>query len=227
MELKGYTNIPDWMLSLELDVYETIILAVIYGFSQDGESTFTGSWNYLSAKAKCSRRKVANALVSLTEKGLVKKIDRDIKGIHLCEYYCTICTGSARDARGGAYDAPNNIDNTIDINIEREYKKEKFSKPTLEELTTYCTERANGIDPEEFFAFYESKGWMIGKSKMKDWKATIRTWEIQRKKNVTRTASQPQRKESVYEHNLRVADQLFGTNYHGQIYGKKEVADEQ
>ena len=37
MDLKGYTNIPDWMLSLDLDVYETIILAVIYGFSQDGD----------------------------------------------------------------------------------------------------------------------------------------------------------------------------------------------
>ena len=58
MELKGYTNIPDWMLSLDLDVYETIILAVIYGFSQDGESTFAGSLKYLCQKAKCSRRKV-------------------------------------------------------------------------------------------------------------------------------------------------------------------------
>ena len=53
MELKGYTNIPDWMLSLDLDVYETIILAVIFGFSQDGESTFAGSLKYLCKKAKC------------------------------------------------------------------------------------------------------------------------------------------------------------------------------
>ena len=43
MEHTGYTNIPDWMLSYDLDIYETIILAVIYGFSQDGESTFKGS----------------------------------------------------------------------------------------------------------------------------------------------------------------------------------------
>ena len=85
MELKGYTNIPDWMLSLDLDVYETIILAVIYGFSQDGESTFAGSLKYLSQKAKCSRRKVTMALPKLVEMGLIQKIDKDVRGVHLCE----------------------------------------------------------------------------------------------------------------------------------------------
>ena len=48
MELRGYTNIPDWMLAFDLDVYETIIYAVIYGFSQDGTSTFSGSQKYLA-----------------------------------------------------------------------------------------------------------------------------------------------------------------------------------
>ena len=86
MELKGYTNIPDWMLSLDLDVYETIILAVIFGFSQDGESTFAGSQNYLARKAKCSRRKVAMALPKLVDLGFLVKIDKDVRGIKLCEY---------------------------------------------------------------------------------------------------------------------------------------------
>ena len=71
MSFNGYTNIPDWMLSLELDVYETIILAVIYGFSQDGESTYKGTQQYLADKAKCSKRKVGNALVSLVEKKFI------------------------------------------------------------------------------------------------------------------------------------------------------------
>ena len=46
--------------------------------------------------------------------------------------------------------------------------KQVFTKPTIQEIADYCHERANGIDPEEFFAFYESKGWVIGKQKMKD-----------------------------------------------------------
>lgn len=56
-------------------------------------------------------------------------------------------------------------------------KTQKFIPPTVEEVRAYCNERHNGIDPEEFVSFYESKGWMIGKNKMKDWKAAIRTWE--------------------------------------------------
>ena len=52
-----------------------------------------------------------------------------------------------------------------------------FKKPTLEEVKEYCLERNNGIDAEKFIDFYESKGWMVGKTKMKDWKACVRTWE--------------------------------------------------
>lgn len=62
-------------------------------------------------------------------------------------------------------------------------KKEKaFLKPTIEEIEEYCKSRSNGISGFDFFNFYESKGWMIGKNKMKDWKAAVRTWENNRKK---------------------------------------------
>ena len=56
-------------------------------------------------------------------------------------------------------------------------QKEKFKKPTLEEIKKYCLERKNSINPIQFFDFYESKGWLIGKNPMKDWQAAIRTWE--------------------------------------------------
>ena len=78
-----------------------------------------------------------------------------------------------------------NISNTKELNT---YKKEdipkgiskkesRFAPPTLEEVRDYCYERKNNIDPSKFIDFYESKGWMIGKNKMKDWKAAVRTWE--------------------------------------------------
>ena len=71
--------------------------------------------------------------------------------------------------------------NSIDKNSIEEkeiYKeKERFKKPTLEEVKEYCVERNNDIDAQRFIDFYESKNWMIGKNKMKDWKACIRTWE--------------------------------------------------
>ena len=49
--------------------------------------------------------------------------------------------------------------------------------PTIEEVRAYCLKRENRVNPEQFIDYYESKGWFIGKSKMKDWKAAVRTWE--------------------------------------------------
>lgn len=68
----------------------------------------------------------------------------------------------------------NNI--TPDITSKKR-KSTKFKKPTIEEISTYCHERHNEINPEQFFDFYETKGWMVGKSPMKNWQAAVRTWE--------------------------------------------------
>ena len=53
----------------------------------------------------------------------------------------------------------------------------KFAKPTVEEVAAYCSARRNSVDAQSFVDFYESKGWVVGKSPMKDWKAAVRTWE--------------------------------------------------
>jgi hypothetical protein len=66
---------------------------------------------------------------------------------------------------------------TINKNKEIIIINKYFNKPSLLEIKNYCVERVNNVDPEAFFDFYESKGWLVGKSKMKDWKAAIRTWE--------------------------------------------------
>lgn len=52
-----------------------------------------------------------------------------------------------------------------------------FRPPTVEEVAEYCASRQNNIDPQAFIDFYASKGWMVGKNKMRDWKAAVRTWE--------------------------------------------------
>ena len=56
----------------------------------------------------------------------------------------------------------------------------KFVKPTVDEVKEYCKERNNTVDAETFIDFYESKDWYVGKNKMKDWKAAVRTWERSR-----------------------------------------------
>lgn len=69
----------------------------------------------------------------------------------------------------------NNINTKKEIYKER---KNRFIKPTLEEVKEYCKERKNNIDAERFIDHYEANGWVQGKNKpIKDWKACVRTWE--------------------------------------------------
>jgi hypothetical protein len=67
----------------------------------------------------------------------------------------------------------------------KEYKeiKKVFIVPTVQEVMEYCKERKNLVEANKFVDFYESKGWMVGSNKMKDWKAAVRTWEKDSDKN--------------------------------------------
>lgn len=87
----------------------------------------------------------------------------------------------------------NNTLNTLDtLNIkEKEIpkgisKKKNFTPPTTEEVENYCQENNYNIDAQRFVDFYESKGWMVGKNKMKDWKAAVRNW-VRRQKEEHRS----------------------------------------
>jgi len=72
---------------------------------------------------------------------------------------------------------------SIDIDIDNKEKINKkksssrFSPPSIEEVMAYCSQRNNSINAEQFVDFYASKGWKVGNTPMKDWKAAVRTWE--------------------------------------------------
>lgn len=65
----------------------------------------------------------------------------------------------------------------ITNNHNKENIKRKFTPPQLAVVQQYCKERGNNVDAEQWHDFYSSKDWMVGKNKMKDWKASVRTWE--------------------------------------------------
>lgn len=69
-------------------------------------------------------------------------------------------------------------------------KQKPFTPPTLEEVQDYCLQRQNNVDAERFVDYYTANGWKVGKNNMKDWKATLRTWE--RKEKTDTHASQKQ-----------------------------------
>ena len=78
-----------------------------------------------------------------------------------------------------AYHNDNDDDNDND-NKSKEIHKEKLSrfiKPSVLEIKEYCSSRNNGIDAQAFFDFYESKGWKVGNTPMKNWQAAVNTWE--------------------------------------------------
>ena len=60
-------------------------------------------------------------------------------------------------------------------------REARFSPPSLDEVHAYISERGSAVDAQQFVDFYASKGWMVGKNRMKDWKAAVRTWEKRRK----------------------------------------------
>ncbi len=62
-----------------------------------------------------------------------------------------------------------------------------FSPPTVEEVKQYCREKGYCLDAERFADYYESNGWMVGKNRMKDWKAAVRNWNRKEKVNNGKT----------------------------------------
>ena len=90
--------------------------------------------------------------------------------------------GSKAKAKPKQTESKTEANKNVNVNenenvVKEKTKREVFSKPTIEDITSYCRERNNNVDPQKFYDFYESKGWMVGKAKMKDWKACVRTWE--------------------------------------------------
>jgi hypothetical protein len=108
----------------------------------------------------------------------------------------TACDGMPTDAKH-AKEKEKEKEKTKEKEKEKEKGKEKvasgdapssrFVPPTVDEVREYCLERQNGIDPQAFVDFYASKNWMVGKSKMSNWKASVRTWEQRRKQEGVNT----------------------------------------
>ena len=69
------------------------------------------------------------------------------------------------------------IEKDIEIDKSKSKSKKRFTPPTLDELQSYISENLFTVDAQLFLDYYESNGWMVGKTHMKDWKATVRNWE--------------------------------------------------
>ena len=112
-------------------------------------------------------------------------------------------------------DNDNEYDNDLKENTLEGVKEKRFAPPTLENVSEYCREMGyTNVDAVCFIDFYTSNGWMVGKNRMKDWKAAVRNWD-RREKN-------PQRQDGTAEvakknrfHNL----EEHGYDYDAMVWG--------
>jgi hypothetical protein len=223
-----YVTIQEEMRDLGLKGNELLVFAFLNGYSQGGRGCYYGGLAHLQEVCGIASRHTAiDTLKSLVEKGLISKTETTVNGVKSISYSvrAEIAQGVQNLHKGCAEIAHNNKDININNNTLSIKTQGKFQKPSVEEIRQYCQERGNSVDPEQFYDFYEAKGWMVGKSHMKDWKASVRTWE-KREKDVA-PRKRDTRRETVLEHNLREIDRMYGTSYHEQAYGKKEAYDEQ
>ena len=122
----------------------------------------------------------------------------------------------------------NNADKDIDKDIDKEKedislpaeaptKTKRFSPPSVEDVAAYCQERKNDIDADAFVDYYSARAWMLGKTKMKDWKAAVRGWEREDKPVKTKTSA-PSAEQKVTREDLermrRFAEQMNGGEEH-------------
>ena len=98
---------------------------------------------------------------------LFRPIDEASKG------HTRVMQGASKEMEG-AKDKDKDKDIT---NSSKKIKRKVFKIPNENEVVKYCKERSNSVNAKKFIAFYESKGWMVGKNKMKDWEAAVRSWE--------------------------------------------------
>ena len=144
----------------------------------------TASTQYFCRLYEVSRGAVQNWLKMLDDNGYIDRTVIYKQGTkEIMHRYINI-----KDKGSVKISTDNTNINITNTNLTDSNTKAFFKKPTVEEVHQYCNERKNKVCADAFIDFYESKNFMIGKNKMKDWKACVRTWES-REKNKPKTMS--------------------------------------
>ena len=141
----------------------------------------TASTEYFCRLYEVSKVSVQKWLKNLEDNNHIRRVNK--YKLHSKQIECRVITLVNVPSKEKLSDNTNiNITNT---NLTDSNTKVSFVKPKIIDIKEYCKERKNNVDCETFFDFYESKGWQIGKEKMKSWKACVRTWEKRNNNNNT------------------------------------------
>lgn len=198
--------IEDWMIQEKnLSGLDLLAFALVHGCTQKGEGCWYGGYDRLAERIGGKQRGTIMSVNRLEEIGAVERFDAVIDGKPkraIRSLWNSAQNADAQNADAKNADAKNaeqtlqkmqsssakNAEPSNSNNIQS--KKKVFIKPTIEEIAAYCRENGYQVDAERFFNYYESKGWVVGKSPMKDWKAAVRTWASNQKSS--QPSSSPQ-----------------------------------
>lgn len=212
-QFKGVWIPKEIWLSKDLTPLEKMYL-VEFDSLDNGETGCYASNKHFEIMFNQTSSNVSRMVTNLKEKGwinviyerqgkeITKRIIKVNRPPYPDRYYQNDSTYYQNDNRGtikmitGYYQNDKEsitLENNILDNIEKDnnklLSKKKFIKPTLDEIKEYCIERNNTINAEQFFNYYESNGWKVGRNAMKDWKACVRTWESKETKKVVKTSN--------------------------------------
>lgn len=154
----------------------------------------------LSDQTGLSVKQIRTCLERLSEEGkIVTKGASKWTKITICNYESYMLDGEDAGQTNGEQMANKGQADGEQMATPKEEKKvinkesnssRRFVKPTIEQIAAYCKEKGYDVEAERFFNYYESKGWVVGKSPMKDWKAAVRTWASNQKSS--KPTSSPQ-----------------------------------
>lgn len=254
MATDDFYIVKSWMIDdLGLSGVELQCFAIIWSLSRGKKQMYIAGTSHLVNMTKKTKQTILTALKSLCEKGYIKKIPVVVNNIER-KYYKAISEGldgfnsdeeeGYNNLTGENNEGSNNFTPTgqkiippiIESNNKENKKRDnnkslspknkRFVKPTIKDIEEYIKEKDMHFEAERFFDYYESKGWMVGKSPMKDWKAACRTWESQRKhefkEEQTEESTQPdlwQRQQEWFKRNVPNIAHLITK----EMYGKMRI----
>lgn len=206
--IKVYRSILDWEWFHDLNTFRVFVYMIIKANWKDGKfegkiikrGSLVSSFNNLSIETDLTVREVRTAISHLkTTSEVTSKSYSKYTVFTVVNYDLYQSSDKQNDIQVTSNRHSNDILTTTIEEVKKGSKKEeknkevkkvpngtkesRFAPPTPDEVNKYCSERNNKIDAERFVDFYSSKGWMVGKNKMKDWKAAVRTWENKEKEN--------------------------------------------
>lgn len=205
--IKIHRNIRDWGWYNDANTLAVWIHLLIDANYEEkvwhGETVGIGSLitstARLSDQTGLSVKQIRTCLERLSDEGkIVTKGASKWTKITICNYESYMLDGEDVGQTNGKQTASRGQADGEQMGTPKEDKKvinkksnssRRFVKPTIEQIAAYCKEKGYDVDAERFFNYYESKGWVVGKSPMKDWKAAVRTWASNQKSSSQPTSS--------------------------------------